>query len=142
VRCAFQPTSLVLVLLCSLSIASAQTDVITQTSSSSTSQNTSDTLKLIDRLVEQNAQLEKQNKELIQQIQALRQGLTQQTEQGSEVSKQPAVGTNKTITENVAGDVQEGNVSATSSSAEEEPYKWGGTHPTLATRSRIQNVAI
>jgi hypothetical protein len=119
------------VFLCSLGIAGAQTDVIPPPPSNSTGQNTSDTLKLIDRLVEQNAQLEKQNKELMEQIQALRQGLTNQTEQGPDASRQGASEPTKKTTENVAGDVQEGKVSATSSPAEEEPYKWGGYSPNL-----------
>jgi len=65
-----------------ITLALAQSDVI-QNPPASTSQNPADTLKLIDRLVEQNGQLEKQNKELIEQIQHLRDMLGQQTGQGS-----------------------------------------------------------
>jgi len=122
---------LVLACLCSLSMASAQTDVVPQSKAGSGGQNASDTLKLIDRLVEQNTQLEKQNKELMDQIQSLRQGLTKQAEQGSKASKEEAAGSNKTTTEYVSGDVQEGKVSATSSSVEEGPYKWGAYTPNL-----------
>jgi hypothetical protein len=124
VKRALQPLYVVLICLCALSTASAQTDVVTPTQPSSDGQNTSDKLKLIDRLVEQNAQLEKQNKELMEQIQSLRQGLTQK-ERSPEASQQSATATIKTTSENVSGDVQEGQVSAKLSSTQEEPYKWG-----------------
>ena len=127
--CAMQPMYVVLVCLCSFSIASAQTDVVSPSQPASGGQNPSDMLKVIDRLVEQNAQLEKQNKELMEQIWSLRQGLQEQAERGAEASKQGTTRETKAKTEYVAGDVQEGKVSAEPSAAQEEPYKWGRYTP-------------
>jgi hypothetical protein len=124
----------VLVCLCSLSMARAQTDVVPQRPPTSGGQNTSETLKLIDRLIEQNAQLEKQNKELMDQIQSLRQGLQEQTAKSVEVPKQGASQPTKATTEYVAGDVQEGKVSAEPSATQEEPYKWGRYTPNYGFR--------
>ena len=123
--------SLILICVCSLRIAAAQTPTPGSGEPQSSAPSPADLLKAIDRLVEQNGQLEKQNKELMEQIQSLRQGLAKQTEQSTEVSKQEAAGSNKTTTENLSGDAQEGKVSAIPSTAQEEPYKWAAYTPNL-----------
>ena len=130
-RCTLHRTfCLVIVCSCVITLALAQSDVI-QNPPASTSQNPADTLKLIDRLVEQNGQLEKQNKELIDQIQALRQGLVSQTAPASETPKPQSTAAAKAAeTENVSGDVQEGTVGPNTSPTE-EPYKWGKYTPNL-----------
>jgi cell division protein FtsB len=56
----------------------AQTPATDQTSATPQSQVTSDILKKVDQLVQQNQQLEKQNHELVSEIESLRQLLAQQ----------------------------------------------------------------
>jgi hypothetical protein len=119
-----------LVCLWSFSIASAQTDVVLQNQHTSADQNTSDTLKLIDRLVEQNGKLEKQNQELIDQIESLRQALAKQAGQASAAPNQGVAAASQTTAENVSGDVQEGTVSSKPSPTQES-YKWGSYTPNL-----------
>lgn len=131
VACILWPQYLLLAFLCLPNFLSAQTGAITQTQSASTGQNSSDTLKLIDQLVEQNAALEKQNKELMQQIQYLRQGLQEQTNQESGAPVQRVTATAQTSSESVSGDVQEGTVNTSPSSNTEERPKWGGYTPNL-----------
>jgi hypothetical protein len=107
----------------------AQTDV-KQNAPASPGQNAADTLKLIDRLVEQNGQLEKQNKELLEQIQFLRGVVAQQSKQGSTASSEAAAAKPQEASENVSGDVQEGTVGPNVSPTEES-YKWGRYNPNL-----------
>lgn len=122
---------MILTFSCFLGIAAAQTDTNAANRPGAVGQNPSDTVKLIDRLVEQNAQLEKQNKELIDQIRALRQGLMSQTAPAAETPKPQSTATAKeSETENVSGDVQEGKVEPNASPTE-EPYKWGKYTPNL-----------
>jgi len=117
---------------CLLGIAAAQTG--TSAANQPGGQNPSDTVKLIDRLVEQNAQLEKQNKELIDQIQALRQGLVSKTASTVEAPRaQSTPAAKEAETENVSGDVQEGTVGPNTSPTE-EPYQWGRYNPNLGYR--------
>jgi len=126
-RCTLHRTlCLVVVCFCLINLAVAQTDVIQNPPAAS--QNPADTLKLIDRLVEQNGQLEKQNKELIEQIQHLRDVLGQQSGQAS-TSAHPVTAKPQTV-ENVSGDVQEGTVGPNVSPSD-EPYKWGKYSPNL-----------
>jgi len=87
--------------------------------------NVSDLLAAVDRLVEQNRQLEKQNQELMEQIQSLRQTLNTQAQaqpkQEQDVAKSAA-----------AKDTQPEPQTATSDFAsQEEPYKWGTYSPNL-----------
>ena len=131
VKFGLQRMYLLLALSCLLGIATAQTDTNPANQSAGGGQSPSDTVKLSDRLVEQNAQLEKQNKELIDQIQALRQGLVSQTAPASETPKPQSTAAAKAAqTENVSGDVQEGTVGPNTSPTE-EPYKWGKYTPNL-----------
>ena len=113
---------------CSLVVANAQTDVIQQQPPTTGPQNTADAVKLIDQLIDQNGKLEKQNKELMEQMQQLRGLLAQQSGQGSKTQAVPA--TTQSTAENVSGDVQEGTVGP-NVSPNEEPYKWGKYNPNL-----------
>ncbi|HXJ90288.1 MAG TPA: cell division protein ZapB [Candidatus Binatia bacterium] len=115
---------------CSLTLASAQTDVIQQTPPATNPQKTADTLRLVDQLVEQNGKLEKQNRELIEQIRQLREILAQQSGQVANEQGQAAPATPTPTAENVSGDVQEGTVSAKASPTEERD-KWGRYTPNL-----------
>lgn len=120
---------LVLACICSLTAASAQTDTV-QSPSAAAGQNTADTLKLIDRLVEQNEELEKQNKQLMEQIQTLRSTLAQQSERTSQAKTEVQAEKPQPPGENVSGDVQEGVVGPNTQPTE-EPYKWGRYTPNL-----------
>src|SRR5215471_17987382 len=128
-RCTLHRTlCLVVVCFCLVTPVVAQTDVI-QNPPANAGQTNADTLKLIDRLVEQNGQLEKQNKELIEQIQHLRDVLGQQPGQAPPAPQGTAAKPEATV-EDVSGDVQEGKAGP-NVSPEEEPYKWGGYNPNL-----------
>jgi hypothetical protein len=133
-RLGLQRVFMLLAFSCLLGIATAQTDGIAANQPSGSGQSPSDTVKLIDRLVEQNAQLEEQNKELINQIKALREGLAKHTTQTSESSQpESTIVTKEASTENVSGDVQEGTVGPNTSPTE-EPYQWGKYNPNLGYR--------
>jgi hypothetical protein len=73
--------SLVIVLLSCLQFASGQTgaDAGGQSDKTADPTATSDLLQAVDRLVQQNGQLEKQNRELMEQIDSLRQALAART---------------------------------------------------------------
>src|SRR5262249_14720613 len=86
------------------------------------SQNVSELLEKLDRLVEQNGQPEKQNRELMDQIQVLRGVLTQR----------PGVPTKAVEKETISAAIspakiqqKEREATANLSPAQEEPYKWG-----------------
>ncbi len=79
---------LVLCVLASGSCAAfAQTTPKEETSANAQAQVTSDVLKKVDQLVQQNKQLDKQNHELLAEIESLRQLLAQQTSVSSTSSK-------------------------------------------------------
>ena len=134
-RCALQGLFLPLVCLCSFVIASAQENVAPQDQPATGGQGAAETLKLIDRLIEKNGQLEKQNTELIEQIQSLRQALAEQLKLPSQTPNPGVTKETRTTTENVSGDVQEGQVQAGPNlSPTEESYKWGRYNPNLGFR--------
>lgn len=84
----------------------------------------SDLLTTVDRLVEQNRQLEKQNQELMEQIQSLRQVLVTQAVATTET--QPvATSTAATVPQ------PQPQTAATDFASQEEPYKWGAYAPNL-----------
>jgi hypothetical protein len=103
---------LAVVAICS-GLAKSQT-AAPQTDGSTTDQGASQTLKQIDRLVEQNGQLEKQNRELMDQIESLRRVLAKQTGAESETPQQQS---------------EEPKATAKLSSSEEGPSKWGSYTP-------------
>ena len=86
-----RPKFQLLLVLCGLAIGScatfAQTAPKEETSANAQAQVTSDVLKKLDQLVQQNKQLDKQNHELLAEIESLRQLLAQQTSVSSTSSK-------------------------------------------------------
>jgi hypothetical protein len=91
---------------------------------STDTQNPSQLLHALDQLVEQNGQLEKQNRDLMNQIASLRQVLAKQAGATDATQKEAAVTTGSTT----ASDSQQSQESRTASetfSSEEEPHKWG-----------------
>jgi hypothetical protein len=108
--------TLAVVAICS-SLARSQT-ATPQTVSSTTDESASDSLKKLDLLIEQNSQLEKQNKELMDQIASLRRVLAKQAGTEAETS---------------APDSEQGeepNATANLTS-EKQPDKWGAYTPNL-----------
>lgn len=95
------------VCLCTIEMAWAQVEVI-QSPPANTNQDTAETLKIIDRLVEQNSQLEEQNREVMQQIQDLRGVLARESGQGSKTSGQ--VGKPQTVSAQVLGRIHRTSV--------------------------------
>jgi hypothetical protein len=90
----------------------------------------SDLLTTVDRLVEQNRQLEKQNQELMKQIQSLRQVLV--TQDGATTIKTQEVATSTAATVKQPDKEPEPQTAAASDFAsQEEPYKWGTYSPNL-----------
>jgi hypothetical protein len=96
-----------------------------------TSQNASELLTTLDRLVEHNRELEKQNQELMNQIASFRLILARQA--GSVSAAAHEVKESAPSTGSAAADSQrsENPQPAVKSVSEEEPYKWGGYTPNL-----------
>ena len=88
-------------------------------------QNTAETLKRLDQLVEQNQQLEKQNRELILQIQTLRQVLAGQVA-GAPQKDEGATNSTSAVKSPQGQEPKAEEVTET-----KEPYKWGGYTPNL-----------
>jgi hypothetical protein len=119
--------ALAVVTICS-GLARSQT-ATPQTDGSTTEQSASESLKKLDRLVEQNSQLEKQNQQLMDQIASLRRMLAK--EDGAEVETgkkqaEPATGS-KTAPDSQQGEEPEATAKLTSS--QEQPDKWGSYTP-------------
>jgi len=102
-----------------------------QTGSSATDQNASESLKKLDRLVEQNGQLEKQNRELMDQIESLRRVLAKQAGAKAETSEEQIVPATGSKTAQDSQQSENPKITAKLSSSEEEPYKWGAYTPNL-----------
>ncbi len=79
---------------CAVFAQSPETD---ETNGTPRSQVTSDVLKKVDQLVQQNEQLEKQNHELVSEIESLRQMLVQQTSVSSSSSNGRSTGSAKPV---------------------------------------------
>jgi len=144
------PLLLMLLQDCSSDFANAQsTDALTD-NATNTAKNASDLLSKLDLLVEQNRQLEKQNQELMNQINSLRQFLAKESEvpkdaagkeadPSASLAPSPAVnrptGASANAPNPSGGEPEHGepNVGAGSrndtSAAQEEPYKWGRYTP-------------
>ena len=87
-------------------------------------------LHALDQVVEQNRQLEKQNRELMDQIESLRQVLAKQASTasgatGTETASETQAPTNVEHSQ----PNEKPQVVADTSTAEEEPYKWGAYTP-------------
>src|SRR6266480_7287838 len=87
-------------------------------------------LDALDKLVEQNHQLEKQNRELMDQIDSLRQVLAKQAG-ATDATQKEAVATTGSTTASDSQQSQESRTASQTFSSEEEPYKWGGYTPNL-----------
>ena len=129
--------------LLSASHAVAQASSPTANDRPTQTENTRDILKKIDALVEQNKQLEKQNSELVDQVEALRQMLANQTGAESETSeKQAEIATSpKTVQGSKSSDVPQAKITSGN-----EP-KWGSYTPNLGykvanTESGDLNISI
>jgi hypothetical protein len=122
-------TCIVLLLACiNFGQANAQTATPKDDSPSIAAQNSSEVLKKLDQLIEQNNELEKRNGELMDQIQALRQTLARQaaaTPGASEKVPEPA-----DITA-VAKTPQQSNPSNGQEEQKEEQKRWGTYTPNL-----------
>jgi hypothetical protein len=108
--------TLAVVAICS-GLARSQT-ATPQTDGSTTDQSASQSLKQIDRLVDQNSQLEKQNRELMDQIESLRRVLAKQAgaeTEPEEKQPEPTTGSTPTATAKLT--------------SEEQPSKWGSYTP-------------
>ena len=92
------------------------------------SQSASESLQKLDRLIEQNSQLEKQNRELLEQVQSLRRVLAKQAGAEPESNEKEAGPTTGTTT---APDAQPGEAKATAVLTTEQPDKWGAYTPNL-----------
>lgn len=117
-------------LLCLADVGAAQTDRAGATESHPATHNNTELLKTLDQLVEQNANLEKQNQLLMEQIHNLRQALANETQQ-QQSTRQAVPGKTPPVPENVSGDVQEGTVTDEVTAKQEEPYTWGRYTPNL-----------
>jgi len=130
----------------------AQTPTTQGTAGSPQSQVSTDVLKKIDQLVQQNEQLEKQNHELMDQINSLRQFLaksgglptdklkmvsmsSESSPPANEVNRpteEPIRGANQLAGDANAGESSTGSVANTdSSSRQEQPSQWGKYTPNL-----------
>jgi hypothetical protein len=110
------------------SFSGAQTTTPSSDQKPADVQNASDTLNKLDQLIQQNAQLEKQNQELMDEIQSLRKSLATQA------GVAPVDGAKPAETQPAASpgtdSPQVGPQSAAAVfSEQEEPYKWGRYTP-------------
>ena len=124
--------------------ANSQTPTPQANNSTVDSQSVSEVLTKLDQLVEQNRQLEKHNRELMDEIVAYRQVLAKQVGPGSGVADQVKEGTAPQGSPTV--DESHIEPAANSVSSEQEPYKWGGYTPNLgykiANKSKSSQTAI
>jgi TolA-binding protein len=124
---------LMLFAIASSDFVNAQTLASRADTSTAGGQSASEVLKKLDQLVEQNRQLEHQNRELMDQIVSYRQVLAQQAGYESEAADKvrkvtPLKGSG--AVDDSQRNEQPKSVVATSSS-QEEPYKWGAYTPNL-----------
>jgi hypothetical protein len=136
---------MLLAVACCSSFAHAQTPAPVTDAATTSAKNASELLGKLDQLVEQNRQLEKQNQELMNQINSLRQFLAKQTAsktdtvgnearpaadsalvsastEGASIAESPFHGARESSR-------QPDTASNTDNSQQEEPYKWGRYTP-------------
>ena len=92
-------------------------------------QSTTEVLNTIDQLVEQNKELEEQNRKLVDQIQILRQMLAKTPSTPGATATETAPATGPPATTGRSQQSEQQQTSADSFTAEEEPYKWGTYTP-------------
>jgi hypothetical protein len=133
-----------LMLACCSNSCFAQAPAPVTESATSGAMESAELLRTLDKLVEQNRQLEQQNKELMDQIEALRRYLAKKTAgPANEVGKEPEPRVDFTrvapsdpsaaasIVENTSSEVQQTSKppSESQSLTQEEPSKWGRYTP-------------
>ncbi len=111
-----------------LSLAIAQSTTPQTGSANTDTQNPSQLLHALDQLVEQNGQLEKQNRDLMNQITSMRQVLAKQAG-GADPTQKEAVPATDSTTGTDSAQSQESSAASKVFSSEEEPSKWGGYTP-------------
>ncbi len=121
--------TLAVVAICSSLARSQTTDP--QTGGSTTDESASESLKKLDRLIEQNSQLEKQNKELMDQIESLRRVLAKQTGAKAETSEEQTEAATGSKTTQDSQQGEEPKATANLTSSQEQPDKWGSYTPNL-----------
>jgi hypothetical protein len=140
------PLLCILFLTCRSDFANAQSAAAVTDNATNTAKNASDLIDKLDRLVEQNRQLEKQNQELMEEINSLRQFLPKQAIPATDtVGKEAGPAADSALVPPSAGGEaaslernsleesgsQPDASSNTSTSQQEEPYKWGKYSPNL-----------
>jgi hypothetical protein len=141
---------ILLVVTCCSNCADAQAPVQITDAATNTAKNVSDLLGKLDQLVEQNHQLEQQNKQLMDQINTLRQFLAKQSGAANDTAAKEAVtsgnfaasaevnrpgvesanAANSLAAEPALGEPRANPVATKdSTAAQEEPYKWGRYTP-------------
>src|ERR1043166_1570203 len=121
---------ILLVVACCFGLANAQSAPTQKDVANADAQNPSQMLHAVDQLVEQNRQLEKQNHELMDQIDSLRQVLAKQAG-ATDATQKVAVATTGSTTASDSQQSQESRTASQTFSSEGEPYKWGGYTPNL-----------
>jgi len=114
---------------CCSNLANAQSTAPQNGNSDSAAMDPSQLLHALDRLVEQNRQLEKQNHELMDQIDSMRQVLAKQTTGATDATQKEAGPATTSTTGTDSEQSQESRTASQTFSSEEEPYKWGGYSP-------------
>ena len=94
-------------------------------------QNTTQVLNTIDQLVEQNKELEEQNRKLVDEIQILRQILAKTPSTPGATGTKTAPATGPPATAGRSQQSEQAQAPADNSAAQEEPYKWGAYTPNL-----------
>ena len=94
-------------------------------------QSTTEVLNTIDQLVEQNKELEEQNRKLVDEIQILRQILAKTPSTPGATGTETAPATGAPATTGRSQESEQQQKPADSFSSEEEPYKWGAYTPNV-----------
>src|SRR5205814_4284725 len=116
-------------------------------SASADPRNTTEVLRTLDQLIEQNRQLEQQtqklqeeNRQLLEQIRAIRQGLANAPNQNAGSASVSASGNSGSSAPKASGDTQtsepdktspQGSVSGAAAPEQEQPKTWGKYTPNL-----------
>jgi len=127
------PSEILLLLLLAAAgsgVANSQTAASQADNQSAKTQSSSELLKTLDQLVEQNARLEKQNRQLMDQIQSIRQSLGKQVGETAESPKAETEPVSSVAANSRQSDERQARAEPTFSE-QEEPYKWGRYTPNL-----------
>src|SRR4030081_190716 len=115
--------------LCCPSLASAQSTSAETPGAQTDVNSPAATLHALDQVVEQNRQLEKQNRELMDQIESLRQVLAKQASSTGATGTETAPKTEAPATAERSQPSEKQQAPADTTAAEEEPNKWGAYTP-------------